>query len=198
MTSAGMHRLALAGLAALALVFVAATADQERVERHVSSWEGIHRAVAVITPTEGSSTKGTVWLEDVAGGVRVRAEVVGLTPGAKHGFHIHEFGDGSALDASSAGGHFDPGRTGHHDRANAATPHHAGDLGNLEADAKGRATYDLVVKGITVAGLEAPVIGRGIIIHALPDDFGQPTGNAGARIGFGCIGIARPEAKSAP
>ena len=38
----------------------------------------------------------------------IEAHVMGLKPNAKHGFHIHEFGDISAADGTSTGGRFNP------------------------------------------------------------------------------------------
>jgi len=161
--------------------------------QHASAWSGVHRAVAVVRPTEGSGVRGVVRFEDVDGGVRVTADIDGLQPNAKHAFHIHEYGDATAPDGTSAGSHYDPGRTEHHDRANAEPPHHAGDLGNLDADASGHAHYDRVIRGVSVAGMTDPIVGRCVIIHTKADDFGQPTGNAGGRIAIGVIGIAKPE-----
>ena len=73
---------------------------------------------------------------------------------------------------------------------------HAGDLGNLDADATGRAHYERIAVGATIAGDRDPIVGRSIIIHVSADDFvTQPTGNAGDRIACGVIGIAKPAAK---
>src|SRR5712672_2272141 len=103
--------------------------------------ESVTKAMAVLSPTKGNSASGTVTFTKVDGGVKIVADVAGLTPG-QHGFHIHEFGDCSAPDATSAGGHFNP----HHMQHGApdAAAHHAGDLGNLEADASGKAHYEFV------------------------------------------------------
>ncbi len=156
------------------------------------AWMGIHRATAAVQPTEGSKVAGTVTFEDVSGGVRVHAEITGLTPNSRHGFHIHQYGYCGSSDALCTGGHFDPANTNHHALPGAGERHHAGDMGNLEADANGKATYDAVIKGLSVAG-EHGVLGRAVIIHANPDDGGQPTGNAGGRIGVATIGIAQPD-----
>ncbi len=152
-----------------------------------------NQAVAVIQPTAGNSVRGVVTFTRTESGVRVQARVRGLKPGARHGFHLHRFGDARSPDGTSAGGHYDPEGTNHHDRPNADEPHHAGDLGNLTASDTGLATYDRVIENISVVGHDNPVVGRGVIVHAKPDDFGQPTGNAGARIGIGVIGTANPE-----
>ena len=74
-----------------------------------------------------------------------------------------------------------------------ANKRHAGDLGNLVAHENGVAEYDVTLGGISIAGAMNPILGRGVIVHALPDDGGQPTGNAGGRIGCGVIGVAKSE-----
>lgn len=147
-------------------------------------------AICVVVPTEGSDCQGVVMFQEEGDGkVKVTASISGLTPNEKHAIHIHEFGDITDLSGKSAGGHFNPDKTPH--GLPPAAKRHAGDLGNLQADAKGKATYELVVDNISIADKNA-ILGRAIVVHALPDDGGQPTGNAGARIGFGVIGIANP------
>jgi len=149
--------------------------------------EPVTKAIAVLSPTKGSIVSGTVTKVD--GGVKIVADLAGLTPG-QHGFHIHEFGDCSAPDATSAGGHFNP----HHMQHGGpdATMRHAGDFGNLEADASGKAHYERVDATLSLDGADS-IIGRGVIVHASPDDLKtQPTGNAGARVACGAIGVAKP------
>lgn len=142
------------------------------------------QAHAVLNPTKGNRVQGTVTFTQVEGGVRIVAVVDHLEPG-KHGFHIHEFGDCSAADGSSAGGHFNPKKTKH--GAPEAVERHAGDLGNLAADGKGHARYDRIDKIITLEG-EDTIIGRSIVVHANEDDYKtQPTGNAGGRVACGVI-----------
>lgn len=159
---------------------------------HVNQWMNVHEAVAVIRPTRGNDARGVVRFTDVEDGVRVVARITGLVPNQQHAFHIHQYGDASARDGTSAGGHYDPAGSAHHAAANADDAHHAGDLGNLQADDSGKAIYDSVIHRVTVAGLEGPIVGRGVIIHAGHDQFTQPTGGAGARIGIGVIGVAKP------
>src|SRR6476659_8573922 len=113
---------ALSGLFTLAIA-VSAT--------NVSAQEPT-KAIAVLHAASGSNVAGTVTFTKTSDGVDIVADVSGLTPG-KHGFHIHEFGDCSAPDATSAGGHFNPMHKAHGPPD--AAEHHAGDLGNLEADA---------------------------------------------------------------
>ena len=141
------------------------------------------QASAVISPTEGNEAQGTVEFTQEAGGVRVIANLTGLTEG-DHGFHIHEKGDCSAADGTSAGGHFNPENKAH--GAPDAAERHVGDLGNITADASGQATYNRLDTHLELNG-DNNIIGLAVIVHALPDDFSQPTGAAGARVGCGVI-----------
>ena len=154
------------------------------------SLEDVSKLLAVIQPANGSNVHGTVLFEKIDGGVRVTARIGGLEAGSTHGFHIHEFGDVSAPDGTSAGGHYNP--EGHPHALPDEEPRHAGDLGNLEADDKGNAEKTLTVNNITLAGAKNPIIGRALIVHAKEDDGSQPTGDAGDRIGMGVIGVSRP------
>jgi Cu-Zn family superoxide dismutase len=143
-------------------------------------------AVAVLVAGGTSGVSGTVKFTQEAGGVRVEAEVRGLTPGS-HGFHVHEKGDLSAPTLVSAGGHFNPGAHAH--GAPNADVRHVGDLGNLVAGADGRATLSMVDPRIQLAGPHS-IIGRAVIVHEKADDLRtQPTGDAGARVAGGVIGI---------
>jgi superoxide dismutase, Cu-Zn family len=151
--------------------------------------DGPTKAVAVLIPTKsGAGVAGTITFTKVDGGTRILAEITGLAPG-KHGFHIHEFGDASSPDGMSAGGHYNPKKMVHGDPSKTA-PRHLGDLGNIEADKSGKATFDLVDPDLPLAGPMA-IIGHGVVVHEKPDDFGQPTGNAGGRVAVGVIGIAK-------
>lgn len=142
-------------------------------------------AEALLKPTKGNTAAGTVHFEQVGDMVRISALVQGLTPGA-HAFHIHERGDCTAPDAASAGGHFNPFGKPHGDPARAA--HHAGDLPMLVAGADGKARFEALMDGMTLHNGPASLMGRGVIVHAHPDDFTtQPSGNSGARVACGVI-----------
>lgn len=144
-------------------------------------------AAAALKPASGSQVSGTVNFTESTEGVRIVADISGLAPG-KHGFHVHEKGDCSDPDAKSAGDHFNPGAQQH--GAHDAPAHHAGDLGNLEADASGQAKLERVVTGVSLSGPDG-LIGRGLIVHANADDLkSQPSGNAGARVACGVIEAA--------
>ena len=147
------------------------------------------KAIAVLNPTAGNNVTGLVIFTKSGDGVKVVADVTGLTPG-KHGFHIHEFGDCSSSDGSSAGGHFDP--THKHHGAPDASDRHAGDLGNIEADASGKAHLEWSDKVMKLSGADS-IVGRAVIVHEKLDDLKtQPTGNAGGRLACGVIGVAKP------
>lgn len=146
------------------------------------------KAIAVLHSASGSQVMGTVTFTKTGDTVQVVADITGLTPG-KHGFHIHEFGDCSAADASSAGGHFNPMHKPH--GAPDAAERHAGDLGNLEADSTGKAHLELKDSMLKLSG-ENSILGRGVIVHEKVDDWSQPTGNAGGRQACGVIGVAKP------
>ena len=148
-------------------------------------------AIAVVTPAQGQEARGTVRFHRTGDGVHVSGELTGLTPNVKHGFHVHEFGDCSAPDGASAGGHFAP--EGHPHGTPDPGQHHAGDLGNVEADSAGHAKVDVTVPGLTLATGDRALVGRALVVHAQPDDLtSQPAGNAGARVGCGVIGVAKP------
>jgi Cu-Zn family superoxide dismutase len=146
------------------------------------------KAIAVLHPTSGNQVMGTVTFTSSGDGVRVVADITGLKPG-KHGFHVHEFGDCSAPDAASAGGHFNPGK--HEHGAPDASNRHEGDLGNIEADANGKAHLEVTDKLMKLSG-DSSIVGRAVIVHEKTDDLKtQPTGDAGGRLACGVIGVAK-------
>ena len=143
-------------------------------------------AVANLRPTAGSQVQGTARFTERAGGVRVAGEVRGLRPHTEHGFHVHEKGDCSAPDATSAGGHFNPAGAPH--GRPGAGPHHAGDLPNLRADANGVARFDFVAPALSISGIGNSVVGRGLVVHRDPDDYrSQPAGESGPRVACAVI-----------
>jgi Cu-Zn family superoxide dismutase len=159
---------------------------QEEQMMHIKSIT--NRAVALITSTKGNSIHGVVTFEKTEKGVHVIANMTGLTPG-KHGFHIHEFGDITSDDGSSAGGHFNPLNMPH--SMPASEKRHAGDMGNIEANENGNAHLDYIDSVMELDG-NYSIVGHAVIVHEKEDDLKtQPTGNAGPRIGYGVIGIAK-------
>lgn len=153
----------------------------------------IEKAVAILHPVGENIVKGVVRFEQADSGIKIIADVEGLKPG-NHGFHIHEFGDCRAADAKSAGGHFNPDDNTH--GSPDAVNRHVGDLGNLAADENGIAHLEKIDIKISFSGNHS-IIGRAVIIHANEDDYtSQPTGNAGARVACGVIGVAAFESEN--
>ncbi len=145
---------------------------------------------AVIAGTEpGSNLAGEMKLEETDAGLRIEVTLSGAAPG-EHGFHVHAFGSCDA-GGKAAGGHYNPDGVKHGSlQKDGPTGAHAGDLGNLRVQPDGTASFTATLEPLTLSGARYPVAGRAVILHAQPDDFGQPTGNAGARIGCGTIVIA--------
>lgn len=143
------------------------------------------QAQAKLQARSGSMVAGLVSLMGVGERLVVEARVSGLTPG-EHGFHVHESGDCSAPDASSAKGHFNPDGKGHgHHHGN---ERHAGDLPNLVADASGNANYRAEVSQLKLGAGKYNIVGLSLVIHADPDDYkSQPAGNSGKRVACGTI-----------
>jgi len=135
---------------------------------------------------DGSTIDGTVKFEDTPKGLKVTAEFTGLPPG-DHGFHIHE--NGLCDDAGkAAGSHYNPVKTPHGDVVkDGIHKAHAGDMGNITAGADGKASLEVVIPKVKLGGGDYTVGGRAVILHEKKDDFGQPVGNAGGRIGCGVI-----------
>ena len=145
-------------------------------------------ATVKLAPTANQTVRGEVTFTAEAGGVHVVGQFSGLVFG-EHGFHVHEKGDCSAPDGTSAGGHFNPATQPH--AAREAPERHAGDLGNLKADPYGLARVDFVDATLSLSGPNS-IIGRAVIVHEKADDFKtQPTGNAGARQACGVIEAAK-------
>jgi superoxide dismutase, Cu-Zn family len=146
------------------------------------------KAIAVVYPAKDKTVKGIITFTQTDQGVKVVAHLEGLTPG-KHGFHVHEFGDCSAPDATSAGGHFNPTQMTH--GAPTDPTRHSGDLGNIIADDKGVADLEWLDPMMQLSGPQS-ILGRAVIVHAKEDDLKtQPTGNAGSREACGVIGVAK-------
>ena len=173
------------------VLFVSCAQEEPAEEEVVYKAPEANIATAVLYPTEGSDVSGTVTFTQTDQGVQVTAAVVNLSPDSLHGFHIHQFGDCRAPDATSAGGHYNPGNNEH--GAPTDDIRHMGDLGNLPANSDGLAEVDFLDEQLVMTG-ENTIIGRAVIVHADEDDFiSQPTGAAGARLACGVIGIANPE-----
>jgi Cu-Zn family superoxide dismutase len=175
-------RATIALLSAFLLsTFSAQAAPKGEQEKRAQS---IGQAIAVLRPTEGNKAGGVVTFTREKNGVRVVGVVDGLSPGV-HGFHIHEYGDCSAPDAESAGGHFNPRGNPHGGPRD--QKRHAGDLGNIVANVHGNAYYEETNSAMSLEGSDS-IVGRAVVVHANPDDLKtQPTGGSGARVACGVI-----------
>lgn len=169
------------------LLFASGCANDSEASKDVVAPQERRIAIAEMNPTEGNETVGTVTFIEERGGIRVIADIRELD-GGKHGFHIHEKGDCSAPDGTSAGGHFNP--TGAPHAGPEAEMRHVGDLGNLESTEANAAMLEHFDEMLTFDGPNS-ILGKAVIIHAGEDDLtSQPTGAAGPRIACGVIELS--------
>ena len=183
MRTAVLLSLSVAGLGMAASTFAQSSAADAAPQ--------INRVIVELESTRGQRASGSLSLSPDNQGLHIQGTIRGLKANSEHGFHVHENGDCSAPDASSAGGHFNPAGA-EHGRHGQGT-HHAGDMPNLVANGQGEAEVDVHLAGLTLGdGGANDVLERAVIVHADPDDYAsQPAGNAGARIACGVI--TRPE-----
>jgi Cu-Zn family superoxide dismutase len=169
--------------------------QRQRPDQAGRQRERVTQAVAVLQAAGDSGVRGTIHFTQRGQAVEIKGRITGLTPG-KHGFHIHQYGDLSDMQAGkSAGDHFNP--AGHQHGRPDAPERHAGDLGNVEADEDGVATIQMRDSMIRLNGPQS-ILGRSVVVHAAEDKFTQPSGDAGDRIALGVIGIANPESTTKP
>ena len=136
-------------------------------------------------PNPQSPVQGVLRFSELRGITSVNGTVTGLKPNAPHGFHVHEKGDCSTPDFSSAGGHFNPTNQPH--GAHGSGAHHLGDMPQLMADANGTANVSFNSQSLKLRGPHS-IIGKAVIVHRDPDDVNhQPVGNAGPRLACGVI-----------
>lgn len=145
---------------------------------------GARAAEATLEARSGSRLSGVVRFRELPDAVEVEYRISGFAGAGRHGFHIHEEGNCSAPDATSALGHWNP-HGGQHGGLHGEG--HAGDLGNIEANAAGVANGTVRSDRFRLSAEPSP-IGLSVIVHAQPDDErSQPAGNAGPRIACGVI-----------
>lgn len=143
---------------------------------------GVARALATIEPVGRGRAEGTVRLTETGAGVRVRADLTGLS---RQDFHALQVLRGRDCDADPA----------IHLGADDGTPHggpyslpgqrHAGDLGSVRSDG-GRGLYDRIDPVLSLSGT-ASAVGRAVVVRAGRDDAASPDGAAGDVIGCGVL-----------
>ncbi|KIQ98011.1 superoxide dismutase family protein [Lysobacter sp. A03] len=192
-----MKTTILSGAALLALGVAACSSTPDQASKAKSPATTSRTAMATASTVQsahvnlagasGSLVSGRLTVSPMGDGIHFTGEIGGLKANITHAIHIHEKGDCSAADASSAGGHFNPAGV-KHGRVS-TPPHHAGDMDNIVADAKGVAKVDAHASGPVLGGGAAnDAIGRAVIVHASADDYtSQPSGDAGARVACGVI-----------
>ncbi|MBY0488089.1 MAG: superoxide dismutase family protein [Flavobacteriaceae bacterium] len=174
-----MKKIILTSIVALAIIVACKSGTETKANVLTISLE----------PKSGSKVSGTATFTEKDGKVTLLAKISGLEPGT-HAIHIHEKADCSAGDATSAGGHWNPTFKKHGKWGQAE--HHKGDIGNFTTDQQGEGTVLLSTDEwcIGCGDVTKDILGKGLIVHANPDDFTtQPTGNAGARVA--CAGIIK-------
>ena len=147
------------------------------------------QAIAILGSASGSNLTGTATFTQNGETITLIVEIQNVSPGL-HAVHIHEKGDCSAPDGTSAGGHWNPTNVAHGKWGEGEF--HLGDIGNITVGEDGTGTIELTTNLWEMGtGSDLDIVGTGIIVHADADDFtSQPSGNAGARIGCGAIQLA--------
>jgi len=155
------------------------------------------QAIAVIG-ADDSDVSGTIQFDQVngAGPVTISGAISGLTRG-KHGVHIQEYGnvrDG----CDNAGPDYNPDNYPHGGPSD--PERHAGDLGNVNANARGTAVLNMKSSAFSLNG-DYSIIGRAIVIYQNEDDYGRgnsteslDNGSVGDPVACGVIGVATQEA----
>lgn len=146
---------------------------------------GAGSASAAIAATGDVQVAGTAQFAKDGDKIKLTVNLTGC-PEGNHGFHLHETGacgDGG----KAAGGHWNPASM-EHGELGRTDQHHKGDTGNITCAADGTASFEFSTSEWTIGtGDKTDIVGKAVILHADPDDFGQPTGNAGGRIACGVI-----------
>lgn len=179
---------ALTFAASLGFVCSCTASSQQGAHQHASTAASPapSSATAELEGKEGSKISGKVVFKQAGGEVKITAHVSGVEGGGSRGFHLHEVGDCTPPDFTSAGSHFNPSGAPH--GAPTAAQHHAGDLGNIQIGADGSGHLELTSRGMTVGPGPSSVVGRAVILHEKADDLTtQPTGNAGGRVACGVV-----------
>ena len=175
-----MHRT-LAALAATGLLAACASAPPAPAEAPAEAPPQrapagtASLAHANLTAASATIVSGRITLRAEAGGVRLSGEIGGLSRNGAHVLQVHERGDCSAIDASSAGPYFDASGAGALDSGS----------DRIVANERGVAQVDQRVPGAVLGGGAAnDIADRSLLV------LGSTAGATGARIACGVITIA--------
>jgi len=181
-----MNRQLLAVCCWIAPALLLGCGAQKGTPSEAETTQDVKKAIAWINATEGNTFQGSAIFIKSGEKIELSVQIDPGPPGV-HAVHIHEHGDCSAPDGTSAGGHWNPGGQDHGKWG--VEPFHLGDIGNITVGEDGTGKLTLITDLWSMGtGAENDILDRAIIVHAGADDFTtQPTGNAGARIGCGVI-----------
>ena len=139
-------------------------------------------ARADVTNRDGDAI-GTVTINRTGSGTPLIVVALTDLPEGAHGIHLHETGDCSADDFSSAGGHI--AGDAQHGVGVEGGPH-PGDLPNAIVGSDGSLNLEIVAASLDVESMVMDDDGAAFIVHSGPDDYmSQPAGDAGDRIACG-------------
>ncbi|MBK7196094.1 MAG: superoxide dismutase family protein [Myxococcales bacterium] len=139
--------------------------------------------VEVMGAKDGAAMGSATFSLGDDGVVTIAGAFTGLSPG-KHALYIHTKGDCSGRGAK-VGGHLDP--TGAKHGPPASATRHAGDFGDLDADAAGNATFAMTTDSVSLMP-DRPdsILARALVIHARADD---RKGSGGPAVACGVIAL---------
>jgi superoxide dismutase, Cu-Zn family len=179
------------GAASAPIALAVATTPTPAPTAPASPTSGQRQSVIELAPASGSKVTGQITAVPMADGVHLTGTLRGFEAKSVHGFHVHEKGDCSSVDASSAGDHFNPSSAAHGKMGPGV--HHAGDINNLVADDHGVAQVDVHLPGVSLGtGGATDIANRALVAHAVADDYTtQPAGNSGTRVACGVIPVPR-------
>lgn len=196
-----MKRISLSIVLCAGLIFTGCKNDKKEKEMEEQSEtemtsegdmekqeEEVKKVKVSLQSVSDSNLSGNVVFTEENGEVSMTAIISGLAEG-KHAIHLHEKGDCSAADGSSAGGHWNP-TDAQHGEWGSADGYHKGDIGNFEVDENGNGTVNMSTDEWCIGCGDAnkDIVGKAVIVHDGVDDYtSQPSGAAGTRVGCGEI-----------
>ena len=141
------------------------------------------QAKANLQGRDGAALGSASFYETASGRTYVVVQATGIPVGI-HGVHVHETGDCSAEDFSSAGGHL-AGDMQHGILVEGGP--HPGDLPNAHVQEDGILAMEVFKSNLSTDQMFDDD-GSAVIIHAGADDYeSQPSGDSGDRIACGVV-----------